>query len=349
MPRRMSVRSRLPTKGAADAPSCSCFAGWAAVPLCALLHATDVSDLPGAGGRAGLPDRAADGVRDAGRRRGCLGRGIIPVHRFFSKARWQPDKLGLLVATVIVGRLLDPDAAILVAIDDSLLHRRGRRVYGCFYHHDATANIEKAAVACGNNWVVAGIVGRLPFLARPVCLPVLFRPPPPRPPAGERKRGRPPEGPEAAEPRAARDRQQHRLAADHRQALRQARSARRAPATVPVVPSARRYPRQAANPPPQLHTALNGWLAERAELARRQRQSRPLPQPTRAAPQRQGHPRHHHQHCRNCWRRRRHDRPHPAAHFRDHARARRHRPRHRCRAPRPRTARNDPRLHPPPA
>ena len=97
------------------------------------------------------------------------------AHRFFSQARWQPDRLGLLLATVILGRLLDADAPILVAIDDSLLQRWGRRIYGCFYHHDATANSDKGAVAWGNNWVVAGIVVGLPILARPVCLPVLFR------------------------------------------------------------------------------------------------------------------------------------------------------------------------------
>jgi hypothetical protein len=68
-----------------------------------------------------------------------------------------------------------PDAAVMVAVDDTLLQRWGRKVYGCFYHHDATANSEKAAVAWGNNWVVIGICVKLPCLERTVCLPVLFR------------------------------------------------------------------------------------------------------------------------------------------------------------------------------
>ena len=97
------------------------------------------------------------------------------AHRFFSRARWQPDRLGLALVALIVERFLDPDAAVTVAVDDTLLQRWGRKVYGCFYHHDATANSEKAAVAWGNNWVVIGICVRLPCLERTVCLPVLFR------------------------------------------------------------------------------------------------------------------------------------------------------------------------------
>ena len=60
-------------------------------------------------------------------------------------------------------------------VDDTLLKRRGRKVFGCFWHHDATANSNKGSVAWGNNWVTAGINVKLPFLERTVCLPVLFR------------------------------------------------------------------------------------------------------------------------------------------------------------------------------
>lgn len=62
-----------------------------------------------------------------------------------------------------------------MAVDDTLLHRLGRKIHGCFWHHDATANSQQATVAWGNNWVVVGICVKLPFLERTVCLPVLFR------------------------------------------------------------------------------------------------------------------------------------------------------------------------------
>jgi hypothetical protein len=97
------------------------------------------------------------------------------AHRFFSRARWSVDELGLRLAELISERLTEPGAPLLVALDDTLLHRLGRKVHGCFWHHDATANSDRAAVAWGNNWVVIGIVVRLGFLERSLCLPVLFR------------------------------------------------------------------------------------------------------------------------------------------------------------------------------
>ena len=97
------------------------------------------------------------------------------AHRFFSHARWSCDELGLRLAVLVCERLCEPGAPLLVAVDDTLLHRLGRTVHACFWHHDATANSDRAAVAWGNNWVVVGIVVRLPFLERPLCLPLLFR------------------------------------------------------------------------------------------------------------------------------------------------------------------------------
>ncbi len=76
---------------------------------------------------------------------------------------------------MIVSRLLAPAQPLVVPVDDTLLKRRGRKVFGCFWHHDATANSNKGSVAWGNNWVTAGINVKLPFLRRTVCLLVLFR------------------------------------------------------------------------------------------------------------------------------------------------------------------------------
>ncbi len=97
------------------------------------------------------------------------------AHRFFSAARWSVDELGLRLGDMIVDRLLGTDAAITVAIDDTLLKRCGRRVFGCGLHFDPTSPDPGGGVAWGNNWVVAGLLLRLPFLARPICLPILFR------------------------------------------------------------------------------------------------------------------------------------------------------------------------------
>jgi len=97
------------------------------------------------------------------------------AHRFFSAAKWSVDELGLRVAELIVERLLKPGAPLVVPVDDTLAKRRGRKVHGCFWHHDATANSKTGSVAWGNNWVTAGINVKLAFLQRTVCLIVLSR------------------------------------------------------------------------------------------------------------------------------------------------------------------------------
>jgi len=49
-------------------------------------------------------------------------------HRFFSEAKWSLDALGLAVFRVIE-RLHNQDG-ILLAIDDTLARKRGRKMYG---------------------------------------------------------------------------------------------------------------------------------------------------------------------------------------------------------------------------
>jgi len=97
------------------------------------------------------------------------------AHRFFSHASWSADELGLRLAELLVSRLVAAGEALVVPIDDTLAKRRGRKVFGCFWHHDATANSPGGAVAWGNNWVTAGINVKPAFLERTVCVPVLLR------------------------------------------------------------------------------------------------------------------------------------------------------------------------------
>ena len=106
------------------------------------------------------------------------GAGLAPVwhhgraHRFFSHARWSPRQVGLLLAELIVIHLLDGHAPITVAIDDTLFHRRGKKVHAVGWFHDGSA-AGKVTLGFGNNWVVMAIVVTLPFCSRPVALPVL--------------------------------------------------------------------------------------------------------------------------------------------------------------------------------
>lgn len=95
-------------------------------------------------------------------------------HRVFSAARWSLDRVGLGVLDLILPWTEDD---LLVAIDDTLARKRGRKVFGCGMHHDPLlSSRNKAVMNWGHSWVVVGVVIELPF--RPghfYCLPILFR------------------------------------------------------------------------------------------------------------------------------------------------------------------------------
>src|SRR5216683_8342407 len=96
------------------------------------------------------------------------------AHSFFSRARWDPDDLGLAVARLVVALLVPAGQPVLAAVDDTLFRRRGKKVWAASWFHDGSAQ-GPAKTGYGNNWVVLAIVVRLSFLARPVALPVLAK------------------------------------------------------------------------------------------------------------------------------------------------------------------------------
>jgi transposase len=96
------------------------------------------------------------------------------AHYFFARARWDLDELGLAVARLAVMALVPDGEPLVVAVDDSLFRRRGRKVHGAAWQHDGSAP-GKGTVGFGTCFVTCGIVVTLPFCARPVCLPVLAR------------------------------------------------------------------------------------------------------------------------------------------------------------------------------
>ena len=118
-----------------------------------------------------------------GRRTVCgmlVGAGLSRVwrheraHRFFSRAAWSPDDVGLVLARLVV-RLLVPDGEpVTLAVDDTLFRRTGRSVHAASWFHDGSAT-GKTQVGFGNNWVITGVVVTIPVLGRVVCLPVTAR------------------------------------------------------------------------------------------------------------------------------------------------------------------------------
>jgi hypothetical protein len=96
------------------------------------------------------------------------------AHAFFSRASWNPDLLGISLSHLVVRQLLPADGVLTVAVDDTLFKRRGKKVFGAAWQHDGAAKGPKP-VGRGTCFVVIGLIVDLPFLARPVCLPVMAR------------------------------------------------------------------------------------------------------------------------------------------------------------------------------
>jgi uncharacterized membrane protein (UPF0136 family) len=136
------------------APSFRTFCGLAAGLAGQVRRRTVVGMLLGAGlGRAWPHDRA---------------------HYFFARARWQVDELGLAVARLVVLLLVPPADPLTVAVDDSVFRRSGRKVHGAGWQYDGSSP-SRDRISFGTCFVTCGIVVRLPFCTRPVCLPVLAR------------------------------------------------------------------------------------------------------------------------------------------------------------------------------
>lgn len=96
-------------------------------------------------------------------------------HRFFSRARWSRDELGLAVFQFIIPWM--DEGPVLLALDDTLARKRGRKTFGVGMHHDPLISSRgRALVNWGHDWVVLAVIVRLPFCKRRCfALPILFR------------------------------------------------------------------------------------------------------------------------------------------------------------------------------
>jgi DDE superfamily endonuclease len=108
------------------------------------------------------------GARLAGRRHHDL------AYRFFATARWSADQLGLVLLDLITHTLIPSGALLVLAVDDTLWRRTGRKLHGAAWHHDGNGP-GRHRPAWGHRWVVVGVIVHLPFLTRAVCLPILAR------------------------------------------------------------------------------------------------------------------------------------------------------------------------------
>jgi len=93
-------------------------------------------------------------------------------YNFFSRSAWTVHDLAHQVAAAIVVGL-NPRGLLYLVVDDTLLHKRGKHVYGLGWFRDAVASTAKrVATASGNHWVVVGLAICIPGTDKIYCLPI---------------------------------------------------------------------------------------------------------------------------------------------------------------------------------
>lgn len=98
------------------------------------------------------------------------------AYAVFHSAVWEWDDLGIVLATLILTHLI-PGAAVWMAADDTLSHKRGAKVaFGGIFLDAVLSSKRHKTLRFGLNWIVLGIVVPIPMRPdRHFCLPVLWR------------------------------------------------------------------------------------------------------------------------------------------------------------------------------
>jgi len=117
-------------------------------------------------GRRGTVSRA---IRAAGK---LAPRHFSTYYRFFSRAKWDGDTLGLALLPLILR--FAPEGAVVLIVDDTLTRKSGKNIWGANMHHDPLQWLSNAT-SFGHNWVVLAIMIRVPLIERPVAVPLFFR------------------------------------------------------------------------------------------------------------------------------------------------------------------------------
>jgi hypothetical protein len=102
--------------------------------------------------------------------------GLDGYYNFFERSAWRPSDLAYRVGVVLLTRL-KLFGRIVLLVDDTLAHKRGKSVWGMGWWRDAVASTQKrVATASGHNWVVLAVAYCPPFCDAPIlALPLLAR------------------------------------------------------------------------------------------------------------------------------------------------------------------------------
>ena len=96
-------------------------------------------------------------------------------HRFFRLARWAPDQVGLTLLRLLL-ELIEPGAALVVAVDDTLTRHTGKKIASAGMHRDPLlSTATKVFFHFGHVWVVLAVVVKVERWNKSFALPVLVR------------------------------------------------------------------------------------------------------------------------------------------------------------------------------
>jgi hypothetical protein len=102
--------------------------------------------------------------------------GLDTYFNFFERSAWQPSLLQRCLAQFLF-LTFKLTGTVTLLIDDTLIHKRGRCVWGRGWWRDPVASTQKrVATASGHNWVVLAVALCLPFTGIPIlAVPLLAR------------------------------------------------------------------------------------------------------------------------------------------------------------------------------
>jgi len=96
-------------------------------------------------------------------------------HRFFSRARWSMDPVGLTLLRLLLP-LLPKDALVMLTVDDTLARHTGKHIASGAMHRDPLLSTgKKPFFHFGHNWVVLSLVFVFHDWDKVFSLPVLVR------------------------------------------------------------------------------------------------------------------------------------------------------------------------------
>lgn len=92
--------------------------------------------------------------------------------RFLSQYKWQPIQLGLSVLKIIL-KYVPVASPLAFALDDTLVPKYGRKIFGRGCHFDHARKINQPKYVNGHNWVVLGLLHFSSLFYKWLCFPIL--------------------------------------------------------------------------------------------------------------------------------------------------------------------------------